>query len=135
MNREEAIQICKETRHRLWILDERNPIWDKGAVSEAILMAIEALEDRPSEYNTISIENEPYTTEYAKGYNDAKREIALSGEYERAYQRGKADAIEALQTDIVRCGECKHKADNYCYKHSHEVTDSDFCSYGERGEE
>ena len=41
-------------------------------------------------------------------------------------------AIEALQTDIVRCGECEHKADNYCYKHSHEVTDSDFCSYGER---
>lgn len=29
---------------------------------------------------------------YAKGYNDAKREIALSGEYERAYQRGKEDA-------------------------------------------
>ena len=29
---------------------------------------------------------------YARGYNDAKREIALSGEYERAYQRGKADA-------------------------------------------
>ena len=30
--------------------------------------------------------------EYARGYNDAKREIALSGEYERAYQRGKEDA-------------------------------------------
>ena len=43
-------------------------------------------------------------------------------------------AIEALQTDIVRCSECEHKADNYCYKHSHEVTDSDFCSYGERKE-
>ena len=28
---------------------------------------------------------------YAKGYNDAKREIALSGEYERAYQRGYED--------------------------------------------
>lgn len=36
--------------------------------------------------------------------------------------------------DLVRCGECEHKADNYCYKHSHEVTDNDFCSYGERKE-
>lgn len=30
--------------------------------------------------------------QYARGYNDAKREIALSGEYERCYERGKADA-------------------------------------------
>lgn len=30
---------------------------------------------------------------YARGYNDAKREIALSGEYERAYRRGWHDAI------------------------------------------
>lgn len=29
---------------------------------------------------------------YEAGYNDAKREIALSGEYERAYERGKQDA-------------------------------------------
>lgn len=29
---------------------------------------------------------------YARGYNTAKAEIALSGEYERAYQRGKTDA-------------------------------------------
>ena len=29
---------------------------------------------------------------YARGYNTAKAEIALSGEYERAYQRGKSDA-------------------------------------------
>lgn len=29
---------------------------------------------------------------YEAGYNDAKREIALSGEYERCYERGKADA-------------------------------------------
>ena len=28
---------------------------------------------------------------YEAGYNDAKREIALSGEYERAYERGKQD--------------------------------------------
>lgn len=30
---------------------------------------------------------------YAKGYNTAKSEIALSGEYERAYMRGKKDAL------------------------------------------
>lgn len=29
---------------------------------------------------------------YEAGYNDAKREIALSGEYERVYERGKQDA-------------------------------------------
>ena len=41
--------------------------------------------------NQPSAQPEP-SGEYARGYNDAKREIALSGEYERAYQRGKADA-------------------------------------------
>lgn len=35
---------------------------------------------------------QPESDEYARGYNDAKREIALSGEYKRAYQRGKEDA-------------------------------------------
>ena len=29
---------------------------------------------------------------YEAGYNDAKKEIALSGEYERVYERGKSDA-------------------------------------------
>ena len=32
------------------------------------------------------------TDRYNAGYNAAKREIALSGEYERAYERGKKDA-------------------------------------------
>lgn len=49
--------------------------------------------------------------------------------YQAGYRQGREDA---LQADIVWCEECEHKADNYCYKHSHEVTDSDFCSYGER---
>ena len=34
----------------------------------------------------------PTRGSYEQGYNDAKREIALSGEYERCYERGKADA-------------------------------------------
>ena len=33
---------------------------------------------------------------YAKGHNDAKRDIALSGEYERAYQRGRDSVIALL---------------------------------------
>ena len=32
---------------------------------------------------------------YCKGYNNAKQEVALSGEYERAYQRGLEDAWKA----------------------------------------
>lgn len=43
--------------------------------------------------------------------------------------------IASVKEDIVRCKDCMHKAENYCYKHSHEVTDGDFCSYGERSEE
>ena len=35
---------------------------------------------------------------YARGYNDAKREIALSGEYERVYNRGKEAALTALES-------------------------------------
>ena len=38
---------------------------------------------------------------YQVGYNDAKREIALSGEYERAYERGKADAQKENGVDDV----------------------------------
>ena len=34
---------------------------------------------------------------YNKGKNDAKREISLSGEYERAFQRGLDDAWDALR--------------------------------------
>lgn len=34
---------------------------------------------------------------YYRGKNDAKREISLSGEYERAYQRGLDDAWEAVR--------------------------------------
>ena len=46
--------------------------------------------------------------EYARGYNDAKREIALSGEYERAYQRGKEDAQQ-----WIPCSERLPEDDDY----------------------
>ena len=38
---------------------------------------------------------------YAKGYNDAKRDIALSGEYERAYQRGYEDGRKSEWTAVA----------------------------------
>lgn len=38
---------------------------------------------------------------YAKGYNDAKREIALSGEYVRAYQRGYEDGRKSEWTAVT----------------------------------
>ena len=51
-------------------------------------------------------------------------------------------AIEALQTDIVRCGECEHyrRVDEdhvvvpYCGTFLAETELTDFCSYGERKE-
>lgn len=52
------------------------------AAFEALDMAIKALEQQYLNQ----------TDQYNAGYNAAKREIALSGEYERAYERGKADA-------------------------------------------
>ena len=54
---------------------------------EAIGIAIEALE---VQQELVGATNDIY----AKGYNAAKREIALSGEYERAYHRGKVDATK-----------------------------------------
>ena len=47
---------------------------------------------------------------YETGYNDAKREIALSGEYERAYKRGKSDAE---QTRWIPVSEKLPKAGEY----------------------
>ena len=50
-------------------------------------------------------------------------------------------AIEALQTDIVRCGECKYWNEGKCWnmkglnKTDGAVDADDFCSYGERREE
>ena len=48
-------------------------------------------------------------------------------------------AIEALNTDIVRCWECKKQFTNDCYmiygkNMMRNLFDNDFCSYGEREE-
>ena len=38
---------------------------------------------------------------YSKGYNDAKREIAMSGEYERVYQRGRDSVIAVIEENFL----------------------------------
>lgn len=51
---------------------------------------------------------------YSKGYNDAKRELALSGEYERAYQRGRDSVIAILnkiRTEIEELADAKGYGD------------------------
>ena len=86
MTREEAGQICKEVRHSLWILDEQKPIWDKGTVSEALDMAIEALNREQKKYDAICSElvalksnlNEPI--EVAMAY---EKSIAIVRKYAR----------------------------------------------------
>ena len=41
---------------------------------------------------------------YARGYNDAKIQIAESGEYERAYQRGYEDGRKREWTAVAESG-------------------------------
>lgn len=55
---------------------------------------------------------------YEAGYNDAKREIALSGEYQRAYERGKKDAE---QTRWIPVSE----------KYEHHIDHTDCIWYGD----
>lgn len=64
------------------------------------------------------------------GFVDEIRKDAIIVRNDGGYFGTTKDEVYSL----VRCEECEHKADNYCYKHSHEVTDSDFCSYGERSD-
>lgn len=71
---------------------------------------------------------------YEAGYNDAKIEIALSGEYERAYERGKSDAEQTRwipvserlpdeETDVLVC--CETGAITVCCgSYSTEVSDT-----------
>ena len=77
MTREEAIKHLEE-----WV-----EVISIPSRKKAVNMAIEAIK---AEQELIGATNEIY----AKGYNAAKREIALSGEYERAYHRGKVDATK-----------------------------------------
>ena len=86
MTREEAIAQLKMDRDLANfnpMTGEEEPMNEDCRKSvEALDMAIKALEQQYLNQ----------TDQYNAGYNAAKREIALSGEYERAYERGKADA-------------------------------------------
>jgi hypothetical protein len=81
--------------------------------------------------------------QYARGYNDAKREIALSGEYERAYERGKADAqpkigrwIESKGYDdrdhFYTCSECGRSINLIC---GATLADYPYCHCGAKMQE
>lgn len=63
---------------------------------------------------------------YERGYNDAKREIALSGEYERCYERGKADAekkYEEMKAQKEPCEDAisREAVRYYIESHIHEI--------------
>jgi len=58
---------------------------------QTIIEADKSNEERDGKIQEVKVYEERIPS-YEAGYNDAKREIALSGEYERAYERGKADA-------------------------------------------
>lgn len=87
MNREKDINMIEAIRRRLG-KEIDSALWYE--VNKSIDAAIEALKAQEDIQELADSINDAY----AKGYNAAKREIALSGEYERAYQRGKADAQE-----------------------------------------
>ncbi len=137
MTREEAIKA----------LNEYGTLFPSDKI-EAIDIAIEALKQVTGKLNNpddslLTADPEAYKEQKSKldliSRQDAIETVRL--ESAKRLLLGRGDVLDILyalpsagrlQTDIVRCSECEHKADNYCYKHSHEVTDSDFCSYGER---
>lgn len=78
IKRDDAIKIIERCKHRL----EGN-----GSTYQIML---DMIKDIPS-----AEENIPTSIKqaYARGYNHAKEEIALSGEYERAYKRGRESVL------------------------------------------
>ena len=109
MTNEEAIEILRGAI--------KKPNTKDGYLGQAFDMAIKALERIPS---------------YEAGYNDAKMEIALSGEYERAYERGKADAQAKRD---MSCEDCisrawlKEAIHNFFYGLKHTPTEEDIQAY------
>lgn len=97
MTREEARQIIAT-----WLVSSKGANGQRGYIEgwfdeedvEAFRMAIEALKAQDIAEELTQDLADRLNDAYANGYNAAKREIALSGEYERAYQRGKADATK-----------------------------------------
>ena len=77
MTREEAINVIKGARQYLTV---GNPIWNVKKVDEAFDMAIEALQDRPTDRlvkafaESLTYEEVIRGEEYAKGYADGLKE-------------------------------------------------------------
>ena len=93
--REDAIKALTE------VLFDEPPYLNSIEKCEAF--ARKTLEDIPS-----AEENIPTSIKqaYARGYNHAKEEIALSGEYERAYKRGRESVLlQSKQGEWTPCSE------------------------------
>lgn len=165
MTREEAIeqlQNCKgliKQDGKDW-LDERDiPLLDMAiealhreeAEEKGYCHRIKPKADRPS--NVLQEKNPTPIEDYMTGKSRlADRPII---EHDREWIIGciqhdgfihthrfdKANRIifEALQTDVVRCKDCRYKqydaTHNFCEINHHKCYDDDFCSWGERGEE
>ena len=89
MTREEAKEIIMDYRQCA-----KGIFHEEEADIVAFDMAIEAFKAQDVVEKLTQDLADKLNDAYAKGYNAANREIALSGEYERAYQRGKADATK-----------------------------------------
>jgi len=75
---------------------------------------------------------------YDIGFYDLSGEKIPAGKLADAFDM----AIEALQTDVVRCKDCRHKykeGDNthyyWCRLHDRPVDDADYCAWGEERNE
>lgn len=90
MTREETIKWLESLKDEIGKTEHRT-LWH---YAEAVDMAIEALKAQYTAEKLTQDLADKLNDAYNIGYNAAKREIALSGEYERAYQRGKADATK-----------------------------------------
>ena len=101
MDREEAIEKIKRVKG----------LYAYESDYEALDMAIEALKSQDIAEELTPDLADRLNDAYAKGYNAAKREIALSGEYERAYKRGVKDAEKNCEKCEVGnpCLYCKHQ--------------------------
>ena len=69
-----------------------NGDWEKGSMTECNCIECAEEHRQLAEWLRELKDYRERMPSYEAGYNDAKREIALSGEYERAYERGKSDA-------------------------------------------
>lgn len=104
MDKEEAIQKIEYIR-------DGNDFKPTDAQVKALDMAIAALKTQDATEELTQDLADRLNDAYSAGYNAAKREIALSGEYERAYKRGVKDAEKKCEN--CECGNpclyCKHQ--------------------------